>query len=475
MSWSLLESVGVQGVRFVVSVLLARLLFPEQFGLVGMLMVFIAVAQSFLDGGFSVALIQKRDATGSDYCSIFYFNVLVGAVAAGLLCMAAPWVAAFYHQPILTSLLRILSLTVVIDSLSLVQSTILAKRLDFETQTKVSLCASLLSGAVGVGCAVAGFGVWSLAFLQISAALARAVCLWLSSSWRPALLFSVTSLRTMLGFGTRMLFSNVLNQVFENIYLVVIGKLFSAADLGYFTRAKTLQELPASTLSSVVGRVTFPVFARIQDDPARLRRGMQKALTTLALTNFPMMIGLALVARPLVVTLLTDKWTPAVPYIQLLCATGMLYPLHVVNLNLLTALGRSDLFLRLELIKKTMVILNIVVTWRWGIAVMIWGMTSISLIAYYVNCYYSGRFVGYTVWQQLRDSSSYLLAALVMGVVTYWVGSLLSNPWAMLVAQVVVGAVTYMVLCQVFRLSAFLELRQHVRNSIQVANGATRA
>ena len=461
LSWSFLESVGLQGVRFVIGIVLARLLFPEQYGLIGMLTIFMAVAQSFLESGFGAALIQKREATPTDICSIFYFNIVVGVAAAGLLCLVAPWIAAFYNQPILTPLTRALSLSIVINSFGLIQTTILTKQVDFKTQTKVSLIAGALSGIIGVTMAVTGFGLWSLVVQQISSAFFRTVFLWLLNAWRPALIFSLKSLREMFSFGSRMLASGLLDQIFSNIYLLVIGKFFSATDLGFFTRAKTFGDLPSQTLSGMVGRVTFPVFSTIQDDPGRLKRGMKKALTTLVLVNFPMMIGLAVIARPLVLVLLTEKWAESIPYLQLLCVLGLLFPLHVINLNLLQALGRSELYLRLEIIKKILIVINIAVTVRWGIFAMIYGMIGMSIISYYLNSYYTGVLIGYPIREQLRDLSSYLIMTVLMGIAVYAAGLLpFPNHWSMILLQMPLGIVIYVCLCRLFRLTAFMEIWQ---------------
>jgi teichuronic acid exporter len=459
LSWSFLESAGVQGVRFIIGIILARLLFPEQFGLIGMLMIFIAVSQTFLDSGFGAALIQKREVTPIDTSSVFYFNILVGLLAAGLLCLAAPWIAAFYNQPILTPLTRALSLTIVINSFGMVQNTILTKQINFKGLTKISLTASILSGIIGVSLAAMGFGVWSLVVQQISSTFFRTIFLWFLYDWRPALIFKLKSLREMFGFGSRLMASGLLDQIFRNLYLLVIGKLFSATDLGFFTRAQTFGELPSQTLSGMVGRVTFPVFSTIQDDPARLKRGLKKALTTLVLVNFPMMIGIAAVARSLVLVLLTEKWAESIPYLQLLCLVGLMFPLHVINLNLLQALGRSGLFLRLEIIKKVMTVINIALTWRWGISAMIYGMMATSIISYYLNSYYTGVLIGYTIREQLRDLFPYLITAVLMGIALFATGLLaFPNHWSMLLAQISTGIAIYVCLCWVFRLTAFMEI-----------------
>lgn len=465
--WSFFESIGLQAVRFVIGIILARLLLPEQFGLIAMLMIFMAVAQSFLDSGFGAALIQKRNITKIDTCSIFYFNILVGIVATGLLCFAAPWIAAFYNQPVLMPLTRALSFTILINSFGLIQNTILAKQIDFKTQTKVSLIASILSGIFGVAMALKGFGVWSLIGQQLSSSYLSTICLWFFRPWRPALIFSFKSLREMFGFGSRLLAAGLLNQIFDNVYFLVIGKLFSATALGFFSRAQTIQALPSHTLSNMVGRVTFPVFSTIQDDPNRLKKGFQKALTTMVLVNFPIMVGLAIIAQPLVLILLTDKWAGCIQYLQLLCFSGLLYPLHVINLNLLQALGRSDLFLRLEIIKKVLIVINIAITWRWGITAMIFGMMATSVISYFLNSYYTGILIGYPIRAQLRDMSFYLISALLMGIAVYATGILtFPNNLSMLMAQLSVGLVIYIALCRIFRLSAFMELWQMISNRI---------
>lgn len=461
--WSLFDAIGQRGVQFIVGIILARLLLPEQFGLIGMLLVFIAVAQTFIDSGFGAALIQKQNVTEKDTCSIFYFNILVSCISAGCLCLFAPWVASFYGQPILAPMLQVLSSALVINSFGQVHNILLTKALDFKARAKITMYASVLSGLIGIGMAHWDYGVWSLVAQQIGSAIFSTIFLWVFSAWRPARLFSFQSLREMFSFGSKLFASGLLNTIFDNIYLVVIGKLFSPADLGYYTRANTLQQLPSSTLSSVVGRVTFPVFSTIQDDPERVKRGMKKALTMLVFINFPLMIGLAVVARPLVLVLLTEKWTPCIPYLQLLCLVGLMYPLHLINLNVLQALGRSDLFLRLEVIKKVLIALNIVITWRWGIMAMITGQVVVSLISYYLNAYYNKALLKYSFFTQIGDLFPYLVSSLFMGGIVYVMNSSpIESPILLLSCQVVVGGFLYLTVCYLFRLAAFMDLKQLV-------------
>jgi O-antigen/teichoic acid export membrane protein len=366
LSWSFFERVGQNGIQFVIAIVLARLLAPAEFGLIAMLAIFMAVAQSFIDSGFGSALIQKQDASYTDECSIFYFNILVSIVAAGILCIAAPWIAEFYNAPILAPLTRALSLNLVINAFGLIQTSLLTKRIDFKLQLKVSIFATFFSGIIGILMAYKGFGVWSLVAQSLSQNLFRTCLLWLVMSWRPSWTFSLKSLRTLFSFGSKLLFSGLLDVLFQNIYLVVIGKLFSPADLGFYSRAKEFSQLPVHNLSSSIGRVTYPVFSSIQNDKNRLRDGVRKTLSMMAILTFPLMIGLMVVAKPLVIILIGDRWLPSVPYLQLLCIVGLLYPLHAINLNVLKAQGRSDLFLKLEVIKKFNALIAILVTYRWG-------------------------------------------------------------------------------------------------------------
>jgi teichuronic acid exporter len=470
LSWSLIDWIGVKGVQFGIGVMLARLLLPEQFGLIGMLGIFIAVAQAFLDSGFGSALIQKQDADQVDMCSIFYFNIVVGVLVAGVLCAASPWIAAFYDEPLLMPLTCVLSVDIVINSFSLVQTMLMTKHIDFKTQAKIGTVSVLISGLVGVGMAVAGYGVWSLAFQAVTATVCRTSLLWVFNSWRPSLIFSMSALRGMFGFGSRMLASGLLNTFFDNVYLLVIGKLYSATELGYYTRASSIQQLPSQGLYGIVNRVAFPVFSAVQDDPERFKRGLKHAFQMLVLLNFPMMVGLALVARPMVLIVLTDKWAPCIHFLQLLCALGMMYPLHAINVNVLMALGRSDLFFRIEVLKKVLIALGLVVTCSWGIEAMIWGQIVVGVVSYLPNSYYTGILLKYSMREQLSDILPYFVASIAMGAAVYAIGLLaFPNNWALLTCQVAAGVVLYVALCGIFRFPAFREIVDILRSRLRSA------
>jgi len=465
--WSATERIGQQGVQFVISIILARLLLPEEFGLIAMLTIFMAISQSLINSGFGQALIQKKNSTYVDECSIFYFNILVGFLAAGILCLAAPQIGIFYNQPLLPLLTYALSLNLVINSLGLVQTTLLTKRLDFKTQAKVSMSATVISGSIGVTMAFNGYGVWSLVVQSLSSNLLSTALLWSFNSWRPSMIFSFSALRQMFTFGSRLLAAGLLNTLFDNIYLVVIGKLFSPGVLGFYTRAYGLQQLPVANLSNIISRVTFPVFSSVQSDKDRLKRGVRETLSMLVLINFPMMIGLAVVANPLVRVLLTEKWLPCVPFLQLLCVVGMLYPLHVINLNVLNAQGRSDLFFRLEVVKKVLIVIVIIITYRWGIIAMIYGQIVTSIFSYFLNSYFTGKILNYPVVDQIADLMPSLIISLIMGTLIYSIKYLgITSSAILLLTQIITGIFSFFTICYLLRVPAFLKIIEIAKTTI---------
>lgn len=466
--WSFFERIGQQGIHFMISILLARLLLPEQFGLIAMLSIFFAVAQSFVDSGFGSALIQKQDATYLDECSVFFFNILVSTLAAGLLFLSAPWVADFYQISLLQPLVQALSFNLVINAFGIVHTAILTKRIDFKSQMKVSVIAVILSGSIGVSMAYRGYGVWSLVAHSIAGYLFRTSLLWYFLPWRPSWVFSWASLRSMFPFSSKLLFSGLLGTIYNNLYFVVIGKMFSATELGYYARAEQTQRFPVLNLSSSVERVTFPVFSSMQEDKVRLKNGTRKALSSLAMINFPLMIGLIIVAKPLILVLLTQKWLPSVPYFQLLCIVGMLYPLHVINLDVLIAQGRSDLYFRLEIYKKAIITAAICLTAPWGIIAMIYGQIATSIISYYLNSYYSGKLISYPASEQIKDIFPVLSLSLLMGFIVYLTGYLpLESNLARLFFQVSIGIILYIFFCSIAKISSFMEIRSIAQEKYQ--------
>jgi len=420
--WTLGERLSVQAVQLLVQIILARLLEPAQFGLIGMLAIFTAVAQSIMDSGFGSALIQKKGADQTDASSIFFVNLILGIILTLLLSLAAPSIAKFYLQPDLTPITRALSLTLIINAFSLVQTSLLAKKMDFKTQMKISLLAVIISGVIGILMAYRGFGVWSLVAQMVSKSLFQAIFLWLFNDWRPTAVFSISSLKSMFSFGSKLLVSGLINTFFQNIYQTFIGKVYSPIDLGFYSKAKSFETAAVQVTGSSLGKVLFPSMIHLQEDIGGLKKAYRKTIRLSLFLHFPLMIGLCAVADPLFRFLLTDKWAPSIPYFQLLSIAGMLNPLHVLNLNILKVKGRSDLFLRLEIIKRATIILSIVLTYRHGIIAMLYGQIITSIIAYLLNSYYSGNLINYSQREQIKDIYPAFGSAIFMGLIMYVVG-----------------------------------------------------
>ena len=457
LAWSFVGHAGQQGVALVVGLVLARLLQPEQFGLLGMLAIFIALSERFVDSGLSAALIQKRDVSDLDPCSVFYFNIVAGVTMCLLLCILAPSVAAFYGQPRLVPILRTVSLKLAIQPFGAVHNTLLRKRLDFRRLALPGIAAACCSGGIGVGMAFAGCGVWALVGQQLTASVLRTVMLWFVSPWRPSLAFSFASLRALLGFGGNLLAASLISTFFRHVYTLIIGYLYPPAALGFYYWAHTLVLRPISAIMPSVRNVLFPALSEVQDAPERMHRGAARAVGTTAAVIFPAMVVLAVTARPLVSVLLTDKWLPCVTYVRILCISGMLAPLQYINLNLLQAAGRSDLFLRLSLVKRTITVAILAISVHWGVTGLVAGQAVGSVIAYVLNSRYAGVLAHYPMTRQLRDVAPYLLASAAAGLAAFAVRwtPLAPSPPLLLALQTSMFAAVYLALCEAMRPVAY--------------------
>ena len=459
--WSFIDDFAKLGITFVSGIVLARLLTPREFGLIGMTTIFIAVSQSFIDSGFKQALIRKQDCTRTDFSTVFYFNLLISVIFYLLLVFFAGVIARFFDEPQLESVIKVLGSGLIINALSLVQQTRLTKNINFRLQTRISIISSLVSGGIGIYMAFSGYGVWSLIASTLSRSFVVLLLLWLWNDWKPSLLFSWDSFREMFSFGSRLLISGLLNTVYTNIYNLVIGKYFSAADLGYYSRANEFQRLPSQHLTGVIQRVSYPVLATLQGDTPRLKAAYRRLIQSTMLITFVLMLGLAAVAEPLVITLVGEQWRPSIIYLQLLCFVGMFYPLHAINLNMLQVEGRSDLFLKLEVIKKILAIPVIVIGVLLGIRILIVAMFINSLLAYYLNAYWSGKFVEYSMWQQVKDLLPSFGLAAFMGLVVYGLGYFLEVPALLkLILQVMLGALLTIGVAELLRMDSYLYMRE---------------
>ena len=458
MLWSTVERFSVQGVQFLIMIVMARLLTPHDYGLIGMLAIFIAVAQSLIDSGFSQALIRKQDRTEADNNTVFYFNIVVSTLLYLILYASAPFVADFYNTPQLCPVMRVVCLSIIFNSLAVVQRALLTIRIDFKTQAKAALTAAVTSGAVGITMAYHGFGVWSLVTQQLLNLGINTGLLWLLSKWRPRLMYSWRSFHELFAFGSKLLASGLLDTIYRNIYPIVIGKLFSASSLGHYTRAHQFSEFPSSNLTGIIQRVTYPVLCEIQNDDARLASIYRRFLKLSAFIIFPLMVGLSSVAKPFVNIVLGPQWSFCGQLLQILCFGMMWYPIHSVNLNLLQVKGRSDLFLKLEIIKKILGISVLCITAPFGLIVMCYGLIFNSLVALAINTYYTGKLINVGFIRQMCDLLPTIALCLVMFALILIVNSFITGDIIKLCAGIVIGVIFYTFTSRLFKFSELTEL-----------------
>ena len=457
--WSSVERFSVQGVQFLVMLVIARLLDPKDFGLIGMLAIFLAVAQSLIDSGFSQALIRKQNRTEVDNSTVFYFNIIVSAILYLILYAIAPWVAGFYNEPQLCSLMRVLCLIIIINSFAVVQRALYTASINFKTQAKASFIAAIISGVVGVWLAYNGYGVWTLVWQQLLNAGVNTLLLWVYSNWYPRWQYSWKSFRQLFSFGSKLLVSGLIDTLFTNIYLLVIGKIFSASSLGFYTQADRFTKLPSSNITGILQRVTYPVLCSLQDDDNRLREDYRKLLRLSAFIIFPLMCLLAGIAYPLVDLLLGEKWRFAATLIIPLSFTMMWYPIHAINLNLLQVKGRSDLFLRLEIIKKIIGVSVLVLSIPLGLLFMCYAGIVTSIICLIINTYYTGKLIRVGFLMQMKDLMGTLLLSLAVFGVSYMVSSIANAIIIQLLLGVSIGIVFFISIVCLLRFKELYYIR----------------
>lgn len=443
--WSFIENFLSQAVTFLVGIVLSRLLSPDLFGLVGMIMIFIAVSEIFVNSGFHQSLIRKQHVGPEDLSTIFYTNLVIAVFFWSLLQLIGPWVAEFYGHPILAQVLPVFGIVVFIDSLALVQKTDLTRRLDFKLLAKISVVSNVVGGVVGIVAAYQGLGVWSLVMKSIFQKLTSTTLLWLQNKWRPIWVFDWSLLKEHFRFGNRLLISGIIDTIFANLYYLVIGKYFSTAEVGYYSRADQFQKLPSSNFSNIISRVSYPVMAGQANDLPQLRITFQQILIGSMLMAVPMMFTLAMISDTLILALIGEKWLPSVIYLQLLSVIGAFYPVHHLNLLIPQIMNRTDVFLRVELIKKSIVVIIVLLGIHYGIQWMLLATLAFNLVAYVIHGFWTQRFISYTLIRQSMD----LVAPFIIGffvvvcifVVRKWFP--IETPWLFLMLQLIVAFIGY--------------------------------
>jgi teichuronic acid exporter len=469
--WSSLESLFSQGQGIIFGIFLARLLSPSEFGLIGMITVFISVAQVFVDSGLSQSLIRKQNCTTHDYSTIFWVNLTIGLLSYLVIWIAAPFISTFYGKPELVSLTRVTSLVIVIGSVTLIQQTILTKEIDFKTLTKSSTIATFVSGVLSLVLAFSGFGVWSLVWRTIINQIVRSALLWYYNRWRPKYYCSKQILKEHFSFSSNILLISIVAALFKNFFNLIIGKNYSDKVLGYYTNADQYSSMPSTSISSITNKVSYPVLSEMQNDNEKLKTSINKLIVNVMYISFVIMFGLAAVAKPLFVILLGSKWLPSVIIFQALCIAYAISPMHVININIMKIKGRSDLFLRTEIIKYLMFTPALVLGAIYGLTVLIAGIIFFYWVGYMVNGMYAKRLIGYSFIDQALDFLPVFGIAFVPAVLTWSLGGLFSfNNILLLLIQVILYPVLVVLLSVSMKLPAFYEIKQILSDKLTVAN-----
>ena len=464
--WSSVERYSLQVVQFLLKLVIARILIPDDYGLIGMIAIFMAISQIFIDGGFSNSLIQKKDRSEAAYSTVFFINFGISVLIYLILFFGAPFIAEFYDKPLLIPITRIYSLNLIINSLVAVNKVKLTVNVDFKTLSKISLGAAIISGIAGIGCAYWGMGVWSLVVQQLLNSVLTVLLSFYYVKWRPRLMFSMASFHSLFNFGSKLLIASLIHALYENLYNLFIGKKFTSATLGLFTRAQDFTNFAGSNVSAILKRVSFPVLSQIQDDDERLMAVYKKYIKTATWATFPMLLGLCGIAKPMVLVLLTEKWVGCVPYLQILCFAMLWDCVTQVNLNLLYVKGHSDWVLRLEIIKKSIAFTILFASLGFGMYVICLGKALYSIIALYLNTYYTKKLFNYGFWKQMKDLLPQLLLSLLMLGCCLVTSYLIPNALIGLISSCLVGVAVYLGGSHLLKLYGYAEFCKIIRSKI---------
>ena len=453
--WKFLERLGTQGIQFVVSIILARLLLPSDYGIITMIMVFTAIANSFIQSGFSTSLIQKKNSDELDFSSVFYTSFVIAIICYLILYFTSPLIADFYQMPQIKVILRVLALTLFFGAFNSVQNAKLSKDMKFKTLFFSSLGAIIVSGTTGITMAYLGFGAWALVGQQLANIIASTIILWFTSGWRPKIMFSLTRVKGLFSYGWKIMCSSLIDTFYQNLYNLVIGKFYNSATLGNYNKGEQFPKLIAVNIDGAIGSVMLPAYAREQERKDKVKKMVRRAIVTSSLILFPLMLGLAAIAEPLVKILLTDKWLGCVPFMQILCVVYALYPINTANLQAIKALGKSDYFLKLEIIKKILGITVLIITVPHGVYTMAIGQVIVTIISTMINAFPNRKLLNYNYFEQVKDILPNLLIAILMFIVVYPIKYLIDNTILLLTIQIIVGAIIYIALMNIFKVEAF--------------------
>ena len=465
--WRFAERCGAQGVSFIVSIVLARLLEPSVYGTIALVTVFTTILQVFVDSGLGTALIQKKDADDLDFSSVFYFNFTVCLILYLGMFISAPYIAKFYGDETLVPVIRVISLTLVISGVKNIQQAYVSRNMLFKRFFFSTIGGTIASAFVGIFMAYIGMGVWALVAQQLSNATIDTIILWVTVKWKPKRMFSWKRLKELLSYGWKLLVSALLETVYNNLRNLVIGKLYSSADLAYYNQGDKFPKLIVTNINTSIDSVLLPTMASSQDDSARVKNMTRRAIKTSTYIMAPLMIGLAFCSNTIVELVLTEKWLPCVPFLQIFCITYMFQPVHTANLNAIKAMGKGDIFLKLEIIKKIVGMSLLLSTMWFGVMAMAYSLLVSCVLSQIINSWPNKRLLGYGYLEQLRDFMPGVILAVVMGICVYFIGYINLPNIIVLIIQVIVGATIYIVMSIVFKLESFLYLWNMVKTYLK--------
>lgn len=453
--WRFAERCGAQLVSFLVSVLLARILVPKDYGTIALVTIFTAILQVFVDSGLSTALVQKKDADDLDFSSVFYFNFAVCLILYAGMYIAAPYIAAFYNGPSLTSVIRVISLTIIVSGVKGIQQAYVSRNMLFKRFFFSTIGGTIFSAFLGISLAYAGFGAWALVAQQLSNTAIDTIILWLTVEWRPKRMFSWYRLKNLLSFGWKLLVSSLLDTCYNNLRNLIIGKMYSASDLAFYNQGDKFPKVIVTNINTSIDSVLLPTMSNSQDNKERVKQMTRRAIKTSTYVMAPLMLGLAFCAEPIVRIVLTEKWLPCVPFLRIFCITYMFWPIHTANLNAINAMGRSDWFLILEIIKKIVGMIILLSTMWFGVMAMAYSMLLSSLLSQIINSWPNRNLLGYGYMEQVRDFAPGILLSAGMGICIYFIGLLQLPTIATLLIQFIAGAAIYIVISAVLKLEEF--------------------
>lgn len=467
--WSFTELISKQAIQLIVQILLARLLLPEHFGLIGMITIFIAISTAFIESGMDQALIRESNPKKEDYSTVFYFNLFISIIAYTIIFISAPLISGFFEEPQLIGILRVIMIIVIINAFTIIQRVILIRNVDFKSQTKISIVAGITSGIIALIMALIGAGVWSLVAQQVIMKFIEMLLLIVNNKWIPSLDFNFTLFKKYFNFGYKLLLSGLINAVQKNIYLVIIGKIYPTTQLGYFTNATKLRDVSAQSISQAIQKVTYPILSKFKGDDDKLSINYIKLIRATAFFHFPLITILAATSPLVIPFLLGELWEPSVPYFQLLCIVGLLYPIQSLNLNILKVKGRTDIFLMLSILKLTslFVFLAIAVWINSSIESLIIAAIAQSFFALLIHSYFTSKYISYGMLRQLTHLLKVIVSCVLLFVVTYFVGTNYNlNIILLILIKVIVGITTY-ILCSLimnnWELKVFIEILKNFK------------